>query len=88
MKLIEMNRGQRMALLVMLLALVAAIAAAVALSGHSNGSKAAADSVEMARFMAEIDSARLDTVKPRRERKAAEKPARKSVAPNKELRQF
>ncbi len=88
MKLIEMNRGQRMAMLVMLVALVAAIVAAVAVTGHSDSSMAAADSVEMARFKAEIDSARLDTVKPRRKPKAEKKPVEKKQAERREIRQF
>lgn len=87
MKLIEMNRGQRMAMLVMLVALVAAVAA-VAVTGHSDSSMATADSVEMARFKAEIDSARLDTVKPRRKPKAEKKPVEKKQAERREIRQF
>ncbi|MGN1246736.1 MAG: hypothetical protein ACI4UN_08875 [Muribaculaceae bacterium] len=77
MKLWEMSRSHRMALLAVVVLLAAAVAAVVLVGGRSEDAAAeACDSVEMARFGAEIDSAHIDTVKPQRKRKVAENPAK------------
>ena len=74
MKMWEMSRAKRMALLAVLLLLVGAITAVVAADGCCRAGYADCDSVEMARFMAESDSAHIDTLKPVRKHKGTAKP--------------
>lgn len=90
MKMWEMSRAKRMALLAVLLLLVGAITALVAVDGCCRAGYADCDSVEMARFRAEIDSAHIDTVKPERKHKATAKPKKqsKNVDSNKVVPQF
>ena len=78
MKMWEMSRAKRMALLAVLLLLVGAITAVVAVDGCCRAGFTDCDSVEMARFRAEIDSAHIDTVKPVRKHKDTAKPKKQS----------
>ena len=86
----EMSRAKRMALLAVLLLLVGAITALVAVDGCCRAGYADCDSVEMARFRAEIDSAHIDTVKPVRKHKTTTKPKKqpKNGDSNKVVPQF
>ena len=90
MKMWEMSRAKRMALLAGLRLLVGAMTALVAVDGCCRAGYPDCDSVEMARFMAEIDSAHIDTVKPVRKHKATAKPKKqaKSYNGNKVVPQF
>ena len=82
MKMWEMSRAKRMALLAVLLLLVGAITAVVAADGCGRAGYADCDSVEMSRFMAEIDSVHIDTVKPVRKHKATAKPKKQAKSDN------
>ena len=82
MKMLEMSRAKRMALLAVLLLLVGTITAVVAADGCCRAGYADCDSVEMSRFRAEIDSAHIDTVKPVRKHKGTAKPKKQSKGDN------
>lgn len=82
MKMWEMSRAKRMALLAVLLLLVGAITAVVAADGCCRAGYADCDSVEMSRFRAEIDSAHIDTLKPVRKHKGTAKPKKQSKGDN------
>lgn len=69
MTFFDMNRKQRLALLAFVTLLVSAAVTVMLVSGHSDSADVLqSDSIEMALFKAEIDSARIDTVKPNRKR--------------------
>ena len=82
MKMWEMSRAKRMALLAVLLLLVGAITAVVAADGCCRAGYADCDAGEMARFMAEIVSAHIDTLKPVRKHKGKEKKKKQSKGDN------
>lgn len=69
MRFFDMNRRRRVALLAVLLMLILAIVVSVSLGRCSKYSDTlAVDSVEMARFQADIDSAHIKIVKHKRKK--------------------